>query len=158
MTLVKPLKTFVLSLKAALFVYLNLNNLPSPDHGVPGPAGDDDGVRVPPRPQPGQAPAHGRRLPRHGARPRPRQLRPPRLAAAGRVAAPPAQQGRGLQSEVGSCFSIPAYSLELETKAIRRFAKVSIVSYSRPSLMIIASATQFHVHLPWGQRPFSIVS
>ena len=29
--------------------------------------------------------------------------------------------------------------LELETKAIRRFAKVSIVSYSHPSLMIIAS-------------------
>ena len=34
--------------------------------------------------------------------------------------------------------------LELETKAIRRFAKVSTVSYSRPSLMIIASASQFH--------------
>ena len=48
--------------------------------------------------------------------------------------------------------------LELETKAIRRFAKVSIVSYDRPSLMIIASASQFHVYLPWGQRPFSIVS
>ena len=50
------------------------------------------------------------------------------------------------------------YILELETKAIRRFAKVSIVSYSRPSLMIIASASQFHVYLPWGRRPFSIVS
>ena len=48
--------------------------------------------------------------------------------------------------------------LELETKAIGRFAKVTIVSYSRPSLMIIASASQFHVYLPWGQRPFSIVS
>ena len=48
--------------------------------------------------------------------------------------------------------------LELETKAIRRFEKVSIVSYSRPSLMIIASGSQFHVYLPWGQRPFSIVS
>ena len=48
--------------------------------------------------------------------------------------------------------------LELETKAIRRFAKVSIVSYSRPSLMIIELASQFHVYLPWGQRPFSIVS
>ena len=34
---------------------------------------------------------------------------------------------------------------------------VSIVSYSRPSLMINASRTQFHVYLPWGQRPFSIV-
>ena len=33
---------------------------------------------------------------------------------------------------------------------------VSIVSYSRPSLMIIASRTQFHVERPWGQRPFSI--
>ena len=43
-------------------------------------------------------------------------------------------------------------------EAIRSFAKVSIVSYSRPSLMIIASASQFHVYLPWGQRPFSIVS
>ena len=35
---------------------------------------------------------------------------------------------------------------------------VSIVSYSRPSLMIIASRIQFHVERPWGQRPFSIVS
>ena len=35
---------------------------------------------------------------------------------------------------------------------------VSIVSYSRPSLMIIVSASQFHVYLLWGQRPFSIVS
>ena len=48
--------------------------------------------------------------------------------------------------------------LELETNAIRRFGLVSIVSYSRPSLMIIASVSQFHVYLPWGQRPFSIVS
>ena len=47
--------------------------------------------------------------------------------------------------------------VELVTKAIRRFAKVSIVSYS-PSLMIIVSASQFHVYLPWGQCPFSIVS
>ena len=38
--------------------------------------------------------------------------------------------------------------LELETKAIRRFAKVSIVSYSRTSLMIIASTTHFHIYLP----------
>ena len=44
----------------------------------------------------------------------------------------------------------PARSLELQTKAIRRFAKVSIVSYSRPSLMIILSASQFHVYLPRG--------
>ena len=49
-------------------------------------------------------------------------------------------------------------ALELETKVIRRFAKVSIVSYSRPSLMIIALASQFHVYLPWGHCPFSIVS
>ena len=46
--------------------------------------------------------------------------------------------------------------LELETNVKRRFAKVSIVSYSRPSLMVIASASQFHVFLPWGQFPFSI--
>ena len=31
------------------------------------------------------------------------------------------------------------------------FELVSIVSYSRPSLTIIASASQFHVYLPWGQ-------
>ena len=47
---------------------------------------------------------------------------------------------------------------EFETKAIRRFAKVSIVSYSRSSLMTIAFASKFHVYLAWGQRPFSIVS
>ena len=35
---------------------------------------------------------------------------------------------------------------------------ISEVSYSRPSLMIIASRTQFHVERPWGQRQFSIVS
>ena len=35
---------------------------------------------------------------------------------------------------------------------------VSIVSYSRPSLMTFVSRTQFHVERPWGQRPFSIVS
>ena len=35
---------------------------------------------------------------------------------------------------------------------------VSIVSYSHPSLMIIALWTQFHVYLPWGKCPFSIVS
>ena len=48
--------------------------------------------------------------------------------------------------------------VELETKAIRRFAKVSRVSYSCPSLMIIASASQFHIYLPWSQRLLSIVS
>ena len=40
-----------------------------------------------------------------------------------------------------------------ETEVKRRFVKISIVS-----LMVIASASQFHVYLPWGQRPFSIVS
>ena len=35
---------------------------------------------------------------------------------------------------------------------------VIILSYSRPSLMIIASGTQFHVERPLGQYPFSIVS
>ena len=55
-----------------------------------------------------------------------------------------------------SIYLCNASVLELETKAIRRFAKVSIVSYSRPSLMIIASASKFHVYLPpWGQRPCS---
>ena len=34
---------------------------------------------------------------------------------------------------------------------------VSIVSYGRLSPMIIALKTQFHVYLPLGQRPFSIV-
>ena len=62
----------------------------------------------------------------------------------------------------GAMFSVlldkAHFILELETKAIRRFAKVSIVSYSRPSLMIIESASQFHVYLPWGQRLFSLVS
>ena len=48
--------------------------------------------------------------------------------------------------------------IELETNAIRRFGLVSIVSFRRPSLMIIPSASQFHVYLPWGQHPFSIVS
>ena len=41
---------------------------------------------------------------------------------------------------------IRVFVLELETKAIRRFANVSIVSYSRPSLMKIASASQFYVY------------
>ena len=35
---------------------------------------------------------------------------------------------------------------------------VSIVSYSRQSLMTFGSATRFHVYLPWGQQLFSIVS
>ena len=52
----------------------------------------------------------------------------------------------------------PLSQVELETKVIRRFVKVSIVCYSRPSLVIIASVSQFHVYLPWGQRPFTIVS
>ena len=46
--------------------------------------------------------------------------------------------------------------VELETKAIRRFAKI-LQSRRRP-LLIIASASQFHVYLPWGKYPFSIVS
>ena len=41
---------------------------------------------------------------------------------------------------------------------VKRDGLVSIVSYSRPSLMIIASRTQFHVERPWGKRLFSIVS
>ena len=46
--------------------------------------------------------------------------------------------------------------LELETRVKRRLAKVSVVSYV--SLMIIASVSQFHVYLPWGQHPFSKVT
>ena len=45
--------------------------------------------------------------------------------------------------------------LELEMKV---HPKIRIVSYSRPSHMIIASVSQFQVYLQWGQRPFSIVS
>ena len=41
---------------------------------------------------------------------------------------------------------------------VRDDLMVSIVSYRRPSFMIIASRTQFHVERPWGQCPFSIVS
>ena len=33
-----------------------------------------------------------------------------------------------------------------------------IVSYSRPSLLIIVSASQFHVYLPWGQSLTSLIS
>ena len=47
------------------------------------------------------------------------------------------------------CLPVKTSKLELETNAIRRFGLVSIVSYSRPSLMIIASASQFHVYLQW---------
>ena len=46
-----------------------------------------------------------------------------------------------------STLSGEGYLVELETKAIRRFGKVSIVSYSRPSLMIIASESQFHIYV-----------
>ena len=59
----------------------------------------------------------------------------------------------------GAGVNIVHHSVELETNAIRRFRLVSIVSYySRPSLMIIASVSQFHVYLQWGQCLFSIVS
>ena len=47
--------------------------------------------------------------------------------------------------------------LELETKTIRRFVKIS-QTWRRPLLMIIASVSQFHVYFLWGQCPFSIVS
>ena len=60
--------------------------------------------------------------------------------------------------DASSLGSVANSELELEIKAIRRFARVSIVSYSRLSLMIIVSASQFHIYLPWGQCPFSIVS
>ena len=35
---------------------------------------------------------------------------------------------------------------------------IKTLCYTGPSLIIIASRTQFHVERPWGQRPFSIVS
>ena len=34
---------------------------------------------------------------------------------------------------------------------------VIIVFCSRLSLMVIASASQYHIYFPWGQCPFSIV-
>ena len=62
------------------------------------------------------------------------------------------------------------WRVKLETKVAEDYAKfynhgegpyswlktllVSIVSYS---WLIIVSASQFHIYLPWGQRPFSIV-
>ena len=50
-------------------------------------------------------------------------------------------------------------AVELQTKVKRRFAKVSLVSYSRPSLMIVGVGVPIsHLYLTWGQRPFSIVS
>ena len=42
--------------------------------------------------------------------------------------------------------------------SIRRFVITEKAPTSCPSLMIIASRTQFHVERPLGQRPFSIVS
>ena len=66
-------------------------------------------------------------------------------------------------SAVGAvkCFTLfhcspPTPQLEIETMVKRRFAKVSIVSYSRPSPMIIVSASQFHIYIPWSQRPFRL--
>ena len=58
-----------------------------------------------------------------------------------------------LTTQWSSDQSVSHQPLELGTKAIR-FGLVSIVSYSRPSLMMIASVSQFHVYLPWGQRLF----
>ena len=49
-----------------------------------------------------------------------------------------------------SWLKAPASTFTFKT-LIRHYAK-------RPTLMMIASWTQFHVERPWGQRPFSIVS
>ena len=38
-------------------------------------------------------------------------------------------------------------AVELQTKVKQRFAKVRIVSYSHPSLMIIESVSQFHIYV-----------
>ena len=46
--------------------------------------------------------------------------------------------------------------IELETNAIRRFGLVSIVSFRRPSLMIIPSASQFHVYTYHGVNVWSV--
>ena len=56
--------------------------------------------------------------------------------------------------QVGAPWLAGRCVIELETKVREDF----IVSYSRPSLMIIALASQFHVYLQWCKRPFSIVS
>ena len=48
--------------------------------------------------------------------------------------------------------------LLIESAYNAKQALISIVYYSRLSLVIIASRTQFHVERPWCQRPFSIVS
>ena len=48
--------------------------------------------------------------------------------------------------------------LELEREVKRRFSKVNTVSCSRPFPITITLASQFHVNLLWGQRPFSVVS
>jgi len=48
-------------------------------------------------------------------------------------------------------------SLKRGLSEVREGYHVSLVSYSRPSLMIIALASQFHIYLPWDHRPFSIV-
>ena len=82
-----------------------------------------------------------------------------RLRGAGPAPHPPLELRQLLrQGAVLQTRELQQQLLELEMKAIRRFAKVSIVSYSFPSLMTIASASQFHVYLPWGQHLFSIVS
>ena len=54
------------------------------------------------------------------------------------------------------------FVIELQTKVIRRFAKIS-QSRRRPLLGPSPGRkrlreSQFHVYLPWGWRPFSIVS
>ena len=71
---------------------------------------------------------------------------------------------RGPRPELGVTWRTGEVTSALKS-SIRRFVitekaptRVSIVSYSSLSLMIIASWTQFHVERPWGQRPFSIVS
>ena len=51
-------------------------------------------------------------------------------------------------SNAGECIITSA-----SKRSIRRFVITPV-----PSLMIIASRTQFYVERPWGQHPFSIVS
>ena len=69
-----------------------------------------------------------------------------------------------LAAELGECWAVRTSAVKrsigftITEKAPTRMVSIVPYSYSCPSLMIIASRTQFHVYLPWGQRLFSMVS
>ena len=52
------------------------------------------------------------------------------------------------------CCFLSIFCKPLHDISLKRFYSM----HSRPSLMIIVSLTQFHIYLPSGQCPFSIVS